>query len=365
MGRPLAVTIRDVAALAGTSIAAVSSALSGKGSGNIRVSAETRRRIIEAAEQLGYVPNETARSLATGRTGVLGLVLPYSGAFTDQNPFCTHVMRGVFHAAVDKKLNLMLYTAFQEGQAVDPTQISNRVDGMVIVLPPRDSILVRHCRTNGVPAVAVVAHPGGGVAVVNSDDFRGGYLGTKHLLDIGHRRIALLGGVAKVSTSAPRREGYLAALREAGIEPSPELELEGGFDTRLGHASMLRLLDLPADRRPTAVFALNDLCADGAMSAIWESGLRVPDDIAVVGYDDTEFAETTRPSLTSVRMGIDELGVTAVQCLLKQLEGNPMPEMEIVLPVSLTVRDSCGARRLPQQNPTDHHSSTEDHPCNQ
>lgn len=336
------VTIRDVAQRAGTSVAAASSALSGR-RGNIRVGEATRQRIVEAAKELGYVPNLIAKSLATGRTRTLGLVLPYPNAFIDQNPFCTHVMHGVFQAAIAEKYNLMLYTAWTEHQA-PPAEFGQHADGLILVLPPLDDPLVAYCREREVPSVAVVADPALGLPTVNSDDREGGYLGTKHLLDLGHRRIGFLGGAKEISTSNPRQEGYLRALADYGTNPEPRLMISAGFDARFGHAAMLDLLALPLGLRPTAVFAVNDLCANGAISAIREAGLRIPEDIAVVGYDDTEFCDTTRPTLTSVRMSVDELGSVAVRRLVRLLVGEADGPAELVLPVSLTIRDSCGAR---------------------
>lgn len=336
------VTIRDVAQKAGTSVAAASSALSGR-RGSIRVGEATRQRIVAVAEELGYVPNPIAKSLATGRTRTLGLVLPYPNAFIDQNPFCTHVMHGVFQAAIADKYNLMLFTAWAEHHA-PPAEFGQRADGLILVLPPSDDPLVAYCRERNVPSVAVVADPASGLPTVNSDDREGGYVGTKHLLDLGHRRIGFLGGVAEISTSEPRRAGYLRALADHGIAPEPRLMVAAGFDARYGHAAMLDLLSLPRRLRPTAVFAVNDLCANGAISAIREAGLRIPEDIAVVGYDDTEFCDTTRPTLTSVHMSVDELGSTAVRRLVRLIDGEDDGPTELILPVSLTIRDSCGAR---------------------
>ncbi|MCW5941974.1 MAG: LacI family DNA-binding transcriptional regulator [Fimbriimonadaceae bacterium] len=323
-------------------MATASSALNGR-RGSIRMAEATRQRIVAAAKELGYVPNPIAKSLATGKTRTLGLVLPYADAFIDQNPFCTHVMHGVFQAAIADKYNLMLYTAWADHHE-PPIGFGQHADGLILVLPPLDEPLIAHCREREVPCVAVVADPRIGVPTVNSDDREGGYLGTKHLLDLGHRRIGLLGGAREVSTSEPRRAGYLRALADSGIAPDPRLMASAGFDARFGHAAMLELLSLPLRLRPTAVFAVNDLCANGAMLAIREAGLRVPEDIAVVGYDDTEFCDTTRPTLTSVRMSVDELGSTAVRRLVRRINGQDEQDGEVVLPVSLTIRNSCGAR---------------------
>lgn len=340
----MAATIRDVALKAGTSVAAASHTLTGKSGGSIRVGDATRVRIQRAAHELGYVPHPIARSLATGKTHVLGLVLPYSNAFVDQNPFCTHVMHGVFQAAIGEHYNVMLFTAWGDDTPGSRRMLesSQRVDGVILVLPDPNSRIVADCQKRRIPCVAVVSPPIDGLMTVNADDFSGGYIGTRRLIELGHRKIAFLLGSDEVSTSRPRFEGYLQALRESGIRPDPRYQVASGMDSRLGYKSMTGLLELAPGERPSAVFAINDLCASGAMLAIQDAGLRVPDDIAVVGYDDTEFCESTRPMLTSVRMSIDELGLTAVRRLVDTIEGRPVGMADTVLPVTLTIRQSCG-----------------------
>jgi LacI family transcriptional regulator len=342
-------TLRDVARQAGTSTATASAVLNGGGRDAIRVSEATRGRIRAAASALGYKPNRVARSLVTGRTGVLGLVFPYAGAFIDRNPFCSQVMAGVLEEVVCEQYNLMLHTAAgkdTESPFADGTLPDARADGLLVVIPrPNDPVLTR-CRSENFPCVALVYESGPGeedLLTVNADEFAGGRLAAEHLLTLGHRRIAHLTGNPEVATAEPRRRGYLAALEEAGIAPDPALIVPANFDWTAGYAAMARLLDLPSDRRPTAVFAANDLCAEGALRAILERGLRVPEDIALVGYDDTWFAARTRPPLTTVRMPIEEMSALAARLLIAAVERREIPDRRPLLPVSLTVRESCGA----------------------
>jgi DNA-binding LacI/PurR family transcriptional regulator len=342
----MAATLRDVAKLAGTSASAVSSVLNGHGRHNIRVAETTRRRILAAAEQLGYAPNPIARSLVTRKTGVLGLVFPYSHAFTDRNPFCTQIMSGVFEEVIREKYNLMLHTATgDDWNAADESALLDpRVDGLILVLPTPDSPVIARCRAEEFPYVAVVYAPESeDVYAVNADDFTGGRLATEHLIRLGHRRIAHLSGIPSVATTHQRLCGYLAALEAVGIAPNPDYLVPGGFDTHIGYRSMMQLLDLPPETRPTAVFAANDQCAEGAIRAVRERGLNVPGDMAVVGYDDTWFAVMTHPKLTSVHMPIYALGTLATQMLIALVEGREPAERQPVLPVSLNVRESCGA----------------------
>ncbi len=338
------VTIRDVARLAGTSVAAASAGLNGTAGRTIRISEATRARIAAAAAQLGYVGNPIAKSLATGRTRVLGVMLPYADAFVDQNPFCMQVLFGVMREAVAHHYNAMLYTAVggrPEEQAA--SMADSRVDGLVLVMPEVDGKLVARCERNKVPFVAVLHPPRPGLWTVNADDFGGGLLAARHLVGLGHQRIAHLRGNGEVSTSRPRFEGFLAGLAEAGVVADPRYMVSASFDWRGGLAATRSLLALPSTERPTAIFAANDLCAQGALYALAEAGLSAPEDMAVVGYDDTPYAAMTHPALTSVNMHIAEMGALAARMLIARCEGAVVEDAQPVLPVSLTVRQSCGA----------------------
>lgn len=340
-------TIRDVAKKAQTSVAAVSATLSANANSSIRVGQATRERIVAAAANLGYKPNRLAQSLVLRRTGVLGLVFPYSHAFIDRNPFCSQIMSGVIEAAVSAGYNLMLHTAAGDdwNAADDSSLIDSRVDGLILVLPEPYSPVVTRCIERAFPCVSVVYQPHlPEICAVNADEYTGGMLATQHLLQLGHRRIAHLGGNPSAATTEPRRLGYVAALREAGVEPDPALIVSAGFDWKHGMAAMRFILDeLSPDRQPTAVFACNDLCAEGAIRLMRERGLKAPDDMALVGYDDTWFATMTDPPLTSVHMPIYEMGGAAANLLIDVVEGRSPDQRQPVLPVSLTVRASCGA----------------------
>jgi LacI family transcriptional regulator len=191
--------------------------------------------------------------------------------------------------------------------------------------------------------VSILREPIGGILAVNSNDLQGGRLATEHLVSMGHRRIAHLMGDPKIMTTARRLEGYRQALASAGIAVDESLIIKADFDWRGGYAAAKDLLSRPPHLRPTAIFAANDLCAEGAMRAIRQAGLLIPDDVAIVGYDDTWFATMTQPALTSVRMPIEEMGALAVKMLVDRVEGRPIADPQPVLPVTLTVRASCGA----------------------
>jgi LacI family transcriptional regulator len=335
------VTIRDVAKLAGTSPTAVSATLSGTSTSNIRVGKETRERIYAAAAQLGYSPSQIAKSLATGKTKVIGLVLPYADAFVDQNPFCSEVMSGIMHEVVARHYNLMLFTA-TSGMNYDQMAmlIDSRVEGVLLVMPPDDSAMHLKCERRRIPYVSILRPTHEGAWSVNSDDYAGGLLAAQHLYRLGHRKVAIFEGSADVNTSAPRRDGFLSVYNEAGLEVQV---VPAGFGWRQGMTAMNHILEQPLDMRPTAIFAANDLCAEGVMRAAKDAGLRIPEDLAVIGYDDTWFATMTQPPLTTIRMPISEMGNKAASMLIDRLEEKEPEDKNPILPVSLTIRQSCGA----------------------
>ncbi len=342
-------TIRDVAKRAGASVSAVSAVLNGGGTQSIRVGAETSARIRDVARQLGYRTNPVARSLVTGRSGAMGLVFPYSSAFIEDNTFSTSVISSVLTTAVNHRWNLMLHTATGDdwnaadsGELIDP-----RVDGLLLVMPTPHSPLISRCLRERFPCVALVYAPENDeIYAVNSNDHAGGYMATRHLIQLGHRRIAHLEGTPTVATSAPRRQGYRDALEEAGIEIDPSLIHRADFVRHGGYDAMKTLLERPTSQWPTAVFASNDLSAEGAIEAVLESGLRIPQDIAFVGYDDSWRAALLNPPLTSIKMPIYEMGVQATEMLIALIASKEITQRQPVLPISLSVRESCGAQAL-------------------
>ena len=333
------VTMSDIAAKAGTTIGVVSVTLNGAKSKTLRVSDATRERVLRAADELGYRRDRRASALATGRNETVGLMLPHVDSFAAPDPFYSLVTAGVAAAAARRGYNLMLYTAVAEEESERATQtIDRRIDGVILIIPPDGTPLYDECRRQGVAVVAVTEAPERADLTVNSDDYGGARLAMGHLLELGHRRIAHLHGNLDILSSLPRVQAYRDALEEAGLPFDPELLADGGFSRSVARDSMRRLLDA---RRPTAVFASNDLSAHGALDALAERGLRTPEDVSVVGYDDTWYASITDPPLTSIRTDVDGTGRRAADLLLDAIEGT-VAEPHPILPVSLTVRRSTG-----------------------
>jgi LacI family transcriptional regulator len=344
----MGVTMSDIAERAGTSIAAVSVTLNGARSTTLKVSEETRERIVRAAEELGYRRNPIARALATGRSRVIGLMLPHAFAYAVHDPFYSLVTTGVTAAASRHGYNVMLYSAAAEDEGDRAVRAIDRlVAGIVFVSPPAGTPLFRECQSQGIPYATILAGAETGPLTIDSDDYEGGLLATRHLIGLGHRRIAHLEGKPEVVTTAPRRKGYEDAHAEAGLPLDPALSRPGEFTREAGYEQTRDLLAQGPSRRPTAIFAANDLSAHGALDAIAEAGLSVPGDVAVVGYDDTWYATITRPALTSVSMDVPAIGRAAAEAILNSVEQGDATPRHLVLPVSLSVRESCGGNPRP------------------
>lgn len=339
----MAVTIRDVALRAGTSVAAVSAVLHRTGKGNIRVGEVTRARILEAARELGYVVNPVARSLATGRNGMIGLQLPYVSTLIYHNPFCEQFLAGVTDELVRSRYDLLLHTSLGDAwQRVDPDRLQDpRIDGLVFAAPRLDTEVVGRCWAAKFPCIPV-DYPADRDSPysVNPDNFEGGRLATQHLIDLGHRRIVHFQGTPELNSAAPRAQGYRAAMERAGLPVTKYSILPSGYSTQEGYDTMQTLLQHRRPEMPTAVFTANDLCASGALRALREAGLRVPGDLSLVGFDDSPFAERLDPPLTTVHAPIYTMGVLATEMLISVVEKREIEKPHVVLPVKLRIRAS-------------------------
>lgn len=335
-------TMRDIAERVGTTTGVVSVTLNGAKSKTLRVSEDTRRRVLEAAAELGYRRDMRASSLVTGRSQVIGLMLPYVGSFKTPDPFYSIVTAGVAAGASEAGYNLMLYTAVaeEEGKRAAET-VNRRIDGLILITPHAATPILDECRRLGIETVCIDQDPAKAQLTVNFDDYQGGKLVMEHLLGLGHRRIAHLYGHAGNYLNEGRYQAYRDGLKANAIEEDSALVLPGGFQRHMSLLSTRQLLALPEALRPTAIFAVNDLAAHGALDAIAESGLRVPEDISVVGYDDTWYASITNPPLTTVCMNVDLIGQRAAELLISKLKGD-VEEAHLLLPVSLTIRRSTG-----------------------
>lgn len=329
-------TIRDVARLAGVAPATVSRALNNSG----YVNEQTRSRVRAAIVELGYVPNRLASSLRFKETRTLGLILS-----DVTNPFWTTVARGVEDAASDRGFTVILCNT-DESEAEQERYITvllqKQVDGVLLVPVRSDPRPVGWIQRQGVPVVVLDRQvPGVEVDVVRCDSQGGAYRLVRLLLALGHRSIAALGGPEGVSTADDRVAGYRQALAEVGLGPEAELVYRGEFTHAGGYEMAQRALT--ANPRPTALFASNNFIAIGALKALRDAGLRVPEQMAVVAFDDLPEALLIEPFLTATAQPAYEMGRRATDLLLARLSSESEgPRQEIVLPTELVVRQSSG-----------------------
>ncbi|MGY1827757.1 MULTISPECIES: LacI family DNA-binding transcriptional regulator [unclassified Blastococcus] len=315
--RPASPTLHEVAELAGVSRATVSRVIND----SPRVSPEARRAVEAAVETLRYVPNRAARSLVTRRTDTIALVLSESDTQVFSDPFFASIVRGLSGRLADTELNLVLLAARGEREQAKIGRYvrQGHVDGVILMSLHRDDTLPDILATAHVPVV-LSGRPldGRAMAYVDADNAGGAAAATRHLLGLGRGRVATITGPMDMVAGLDRLAGYRAALAEAGRAGAPELVAEGDFTEAGGRRAMTRLLADAPDL--DAVFVASDPMACGALQALRAAGRKVPEDVAVVGFDDAAVAATCDPPLTTVAQPLDEMTAALVDLLLGQIE---------------------------------------------
>jgi len=335
------VTSHDVAAAAGVSQATVSRAMRD----DERVTPELRERVRAAAEQLGYVPNGLARNLSRQRTDTVGVVVADVA-----NPFYMYLLEGIHSELTVAGYRVLLLIdrldALSELAAFSGL-LDHSLDGVILTTAAIDSGAPAAFEAQGMPVVLTVRSvPGANADTVVADNRSGGRLAARHLLDLGHRRIGLLLGPDSAWTSIEREAGFCAALAEAGIELDEELRLAGTYSHESGYANALELLSLPEP--PTAVFCANDVVALGALEAADRRGVRVPEELSIIGFDDIPVAGWSRIQLTTVRQPIPDMGRLAARRLVERIaerDSTPVPARLDVFPTDLIRRKTTAERR--------------------
>jgi LacI family transcriptional regulator, galactose operon repressor len=331
---PSRVTIREVAEAAGVSIATVSRVLNGRDD----VSAETRELVSQVIKEYGYTANRSARHLSVGRTGLVGVLVPlvYPAYFAA-------ILSGAAEALREQDLRLVLsptdHEHDREVSLLDPL-VHGTTDGALIVLPEESSDELEHLLKQGYRFVVIdpLARLANSIPSVSAAHTSGADQAMQHLLGLGHRRIGAITGPSGWVATEDRRRGYHAALASAGVLPDPALELEADFEISGGVKAANALLDL--DDPPTAIFAFNDNIAIGVLQAARARGVRVPEDLSVVGFDDVEAASIVTPTLTTVRQPLAEMGRTAVSLLVRLIERQRFETLHVELGTRLVVRES-------------------------
>ncbi len=334
-------TLEEVGKLAGVSRATVSRVVNGYP----HIRPEIRERVQRVIDETGYRPNLLARSLASDRSNIIGLVIP-SGAqavFTD--PYFPCLTQGISRGVNSNNLTLALFMVHSEKEE-ERTILSilgtGLVDGLIVTSDNKGDVFIPELLKHEMPFVQIGRSLYSDLVYrVDTDNLAGSYLATQHLISLGYQRIATI-ATNRNCSGDDRLTGYTNALADHGRGVDRKLVAYGDYGLESGYHAMKQLIP----QRPDAVFITSDTMALGAMRALQEANLRVPDDIAIVGYDDLPPAVQANPQLTTIRQPIEQTGFLAVSMLVKILANDPPSSREIVLPVELVIRNSCGATRL-------------------
>ena len=330
------VTIKDVAREAGVAVSTVSRVLNDSGS----ASESTRKFVKEVAEKLGYVPNRAAQSLIKQKTYMVGVLLPdLYGEFYSEiiRSIDKTVQRYAYHVLLSSSNNT------RTGIEIAVRAMQGTVDGFVIMFPHENATSFLDVLPEDVPAIILhSAAVGRQFCSLRIDNYLGAYEATRHLIDLGHERIAIIKGEENNLDARERLAGFKAAMQEADLKPVNEYQ--GSFKQSAGHEAGKEILN--TSRRPTAVFASNDSMALGAMSAFREAGLTIPDDISIVGFDNLPTVQYLNPPLTTVNYPISQLGERAINLLMEAVDSDTHLILESeVLPTQLVIRESSAPPR--------------------
>lgn len=338
------VTSQDVAEKAGVSRTTVSFVLNNVE--GVQLSPETRQRVLDAAHELGYIPDAAARSLVSGRTWTIGLVMSRSAKQISSDAYLSHMLDSLVREANRKGMRLML-DILEDDTIIPHCQDiigSKRLDGVIYSGPRFHDEALDLFSKNKFPTVLMGQFPAGSFSWVDVDNRGAAYLATRHLAELGHRQIACITNAPLEYTAAAQRmAGYQDALREAGLPFDPDLLRCGDFDYRSGYQQMANLLKNTA-KRPTAALVASDVLAVGALSALREANLRIPQDMALVGFDDIPLASYLDPPLTTVRLPVNGLVDAAVELLVQLIEGQTPEPAHLLFDTELVIRRSCGAK---------------------
>jgi LacI family transcriptional regulator len=332
-------TLEDIAKKAGVSRSTVSRVINHQPN----VSEDVRARVWKVIDTTGYQPNVAARSLASQRSSMIGLVLPHSVSSFFVDPYFPNLIQGIAQGCnkYDHTLGLFLVATKEDEEKIFPrVSRSGLLDGVILQAGHHGDPMMGRMMSSNIPLV-FVGRPfqSENVSYIDIENVDGSYNAVAHLIRLGYERIATIAGPAHSTVGIDRRQGYLLALRERGMPVDESLIVEGDFTEAGGYQAMKKLL--PAE--PNAVFAASDIMAVGAMRATREAGLEIPDDIAFIGFDDLPLATPPNPPLTTIRQPIFRFGVTAVETLIDLIENGAEPPRRIVMSTELVIRKSCGS----------------------
>nr|MBN1229879.1 LacI family DNA-binding transcriptional regulator [Anaerolineae bacterium] len=335
-----ALTLEQIGELAGVSRSTVSRVVNEQPG----VKAEVRERVLKVIAETGYQPNPAARSLAGQRTRIIGLVIPETAQILFTDPYFPRLIQGIAQAcnASDYALSLFLFHTTDDEVALSKRIAQKQLfDGLLITATYIGDPLVEYLLSSDIRFVQLGYNDNPQVNCVDADNFSGAYQAVVHLIRLGFRRIATITGPMSNLAAVHRKDGYLQALGDRGILVEDDLVATSDYTQEGGYQAMTDLLQ----HKPEAVFVASDAMSLGALRAMRDHGVSVPDDIALVSYDDLPLALLAEPALTTVRQPIKRLGILGVETLIDILRNGAKPPRRIILPTELVVRDSCGAGR--------------------
>jgi LacI family transcriptional regulator len=334
-------TLEDIGRLAGVSRSTVSRVINDQDS----VSPDARHRVQEVIRRTGFSPNAAARSLASNKTGVLGLIIPSRVHTLFDDPYFGRLIQGITRASnqAGTTLSLFLFENEQEEEEVYPRVVmSGMVDGLILTASRMDDPLLDRLEGGSLPFV-MVGRPDrpGEISYVDADNVGGARAAAQHLCDLGYERIGYLGAPMSTTAGVDRHRGFVDGLTAGGRTLDPHLRSDGDFSEISGYRAMQEIIA----QRPEAVFIASDTMALGALRALRDAHIEVPGDVAIVSFDDLPAAQTSDPPLTTVRQPMSTSGFRAVRVLIELMTGDASEPVTEVLPTELIVRDSCGSRR--------------------
>lgn len=333
----MTVTIKDVAKKAGVSPSTVSRVMSN----HPRISRETVRKVKEIMEELGYHSNMAARSLVSNKSFTLGMVLPRPAEELFQNHFFAENIRGITTQASRAGYDVLMtagHSVQEELEAVTRLVKGKRVDGIILLQSRKSDPLIAFLKKEKFPFILIGHYGDDDILCVDNDNVQASFDATSHLINQGHERIGFVSGPPNLTVSHDRLEGYKQALADNGIRLAPEWIVEGEFLQESGYRAMSFFMNLP--ERPTALVVIDDIVTFGILRGLTELGYKVPDDLSLVSFNNIALSELSSPPLSSVDIGIYQLGYMASQQLIRQIQGDKPQQLRTIVPHRLIVRES-------------------------
>ncbi|MDL4842886.1 LacI family DNA-binding transcriptional regulator [Aquibacillus rhizosphaerae] len=339
----MAVTIKDVARIAGVAPSTVSRVIAD----NSRISLETKKRVRKAMKELGYHPNVNARNLAIRSTQAIGVVMPSSADKALQNPFFPEVLRGIGSVAHEMEYSLYVSTGGTEQELFEEIKRmvhGNRVDGIILLYSRMNDVVVDFLLERKFPFV-VVGKPydqENEITYVDNDNFKASKEITEHLIELGHKNIAFIGGSTDLVVTVDRMSGYESAIKQAGLPSPDEYKIHTEFLKSGGREAVEHLFSL--ENPPTGLVIADDLMSLGVITMLEEFGLNVPRDVSITSFNNVYLSEITRPPLTTVDIQIYELGVHASRCLIEKVKNKEELAKRVIIPYKIKYRQSTNKR---------------------